>query len=148
MPLTARHARCCRTLSRLTLITGISLSVFACGINFNLGKLGNFGSDTREQVQIPTPQLATRLLAEGEIAQAADTYEKLAASETDPSLRQEYLIKASELYFDSELYNDGARTFVALPPLDNTANTPLNNNTAPGANQLQQRLQILTAYNT
>jgi len=147
VPLTARHARCCRTLSRLTLITGISLSVFACGINFNLGKLGNFGSDTREQVQIPTPQLATRLLAEGEIAQAADTYEKLAASETDPSLRQEYLIKASELYFDSELYNDGARTFVALPPLDNTANTPLDNNTAPGANQLQQRLQILTAYN-
>ena len=143
MPLTDRYTRRCRTLIRLIFVSGISLSVFACGINFKGFNLGS--SKTTEQILVPTPQLATRLLAEGEIAQAADIYEKLAATETDPSLRQEYLLKATELYFDGTLYNDGIRTFAALPPIPTSE---LGNNTIIGASGLQPRLQILTAYNS
>ena len=139
MPLTDRYTRRCRTLIRLIFVSGISLSVFACGINFKGFNLGS--SKTTEQILVPTPQLATRLLAEGEIAQAADIYEKLAATETDPSLRQEYLLKATELYFDGTLYNDGIRTFAALPPIPTSE---LGNNTIIGASGPQPRLQILT----
>ena len=162
MPLTDRNTRRYRTLIRLIFVTGLSLSVFACGFKFNRGSTG-----TLEPVAAATPQLATRLLAEGETAQAAGVYEQLAGIETDPLLRQEYLLTATELYFDSELYNDGVRMFAALPPFpdsapDNTAsNIPTPGNTAPdnttlnnsgldnstASTALQQRLQILTAYN-
>ena len=145
MPLTVQYTRRYRTLIRFIIVAGVGLSVSACGINFNLGNLGGFGSSKPEQVLVPTPQLATRLLAEGEIAQAADIYEKLAGSETNPQLKQEYLLKATEIYFDGELYNDGVRTFAALPPLPNTG---INNNpNAQGNSELQLRRQILTAYN-
>ena len=132
MPLTDRNTRRYRTLIRLIFVTGLSLSVFACGFKFNRGSTG-----TLEPVAVATPQLATRLLAEGETAQAAGVYEQLAGIETDPLLRQEYLLTATELYFDSELYNDGVRMFAALPPFpdsapDNTAsNIPTPGNTAP-----------------
>ena len=162
VPLTDRNTRRYRTLIRLIFVTGLSLSVFACGFKFNRGSTG-----TLEPVAVATPQLATRLLAEGETAQAAGVYEQLAGIETDPLLRQEYLLTATELYFDSELYNDGVRMFAALPPFpdsapDNTAsNIPTPGNTAPdnttlnnsgldnstASTALQQRLQILTAYN-
>lgn len=144
MPLTARHARRYRKLIRLIFITAASFSVFACGINFKDFKLFGSRSNTPEQVLVPTPQLASQQLAQGEIAQAANTYEALASTETDPSLRQEYLLKATELYFDGELYNDGVRTFAALAPFRNTE----LNNTTPGNAVLPPRLQILTAYNS
>lgn len=116
-------------LIRLVLLTGISLSVFACGFSITPG------SNTRTQALVPSPQLATRLLAEGDIKQAANVYERLAARETNPELRQEYLFKATELYFDGELYNDGTRLFATLPP-----------SVATNA-ELQPRLQVMTAYN-
>lgn len=116
-------------LVRIFLLIGISLSIGACGLGVKPG------SNTRTPVVVPTPQLATQLLAEGETAQAADIYAKLATTETNPALRQEYLLKATELYFDSELYNNGTRLFVTLPK---QLNTP----------DLQTRLQVLAAYNT
>lgn len=85
-------------------------------------------------IQIPTPQLAENLLKAGDTTQAAHMYAQLANSELDPVQRQEYQLIATELYFDGELYNDGARTFAQLPP------TLANDS-------LQQRRSILAAYN-
>ena len=112
-----------------SLVTVLSLSVFACGFGVNPG------SNTRTQVVIPSPQLASQLLASGETAKAANIYEQLAKSETNPALQQDYLLNATELYFDSELYNDGSRLFATLPA---GLNTP----------EMQTRLQVLSAYNT
>lgn len=83
----------------------------------------------------PTPELAQNLLASGDSVQAAHVYAQLAGTEADPLRQQEYQLLATELYFDNELYNDGARTFAALPPT--MASEPL-----------QQRRAIALAYYT
>ena len=114
-------------LSRLLLLTSLALS--ACGFNVNQG------ADTAPPVVVPTPQLASQLLANGETARAAEIYEKLAATESDPALKQDYLLTATELYFDDELYNDGTRLFATLPA---SLNAP----------ELQARIQVLSAYNS
>ena len=66
--------------------------------------------------QPPSEQLASDLVAAGEIAQAAQVYESLAELEPDPTRYNEYRLSASELYFDSEFYNQGAQIFTTLPP--------------------------------
>lgn len=91
------------------------------------------GSRTGELTLQPSPQLATRLLTSGDTAQAAHVYAQLASKEADPLLKQEYQLLATELYFDSELYNDGARLFGALPETMSSVT-------------MQQRKDIVDAY--
>ena len=83
--------------------------------------------------QKPTTELASQLLAVGDTAQAAHVYAQLASSETDPTAKQELQLLATELYFDSELYNDGARLYGSLP-------------TTMATEPLQQRRDIVGAY--
>jgi len=126
VPLTDPVAKHPLWFAKVILLVCVCVAVSACGVKR--------GSNVNKTL-IPSPQLASQLLAEGDTAQAANVYAKLAASESDPTLRQQYQLTATELYFDSELYNDGARLFATLPA---TLNTP----------ELQSRLQILSAYNT
>jgi len=115
-------------VKRALLITLLGVFVTACGTS------NRQPTSRSTQVQVPTPQLAARLLAEGDATQAAHVYAQLANSERDPLQQQNYQLLATELYFDSELYNDGARTFARLPP------TMANDS-------LQQRRNVLAAYN-
>ena len=117
-----------RHSASIGLLSGLLVLISACGLNVK-------PSSDAPPVLVPSPQLAQRLLAEGDTAQAANVYAKLAETEANLAQRQEYLLTASELYFDSELYNDGMRLFATFPT---TLNTP----------SLQSRLQIVTAYNT
>ncbi len=117
-----------RSLAKVLLIACLSFSFSACGLNLKPSK-----SDNRNLV--PTPQLAQRLLTEGDTAQAAFVYSQLANRELDPTRQQNYQLTATELYFDAELYNDGMQLYASLP---NTLNTET----------LRPRLLILRAYNT
>ncbi len=94
-------------------------------------------SQSPEAPKIPartaSPALAQSLLNTGDSVQAAHVYAQLSSTETDPLKRQEYQLLAAELYFDNELYNDGARMFAALPP-------------ALSSELLQQRRNIAYAY--
>jgi len=125
-----QHPKKTVILSRLLLLASLSLSAFACGVN-----VIPESSNPSAPVVVPTPQLANQLIANGETAEAAKIYEQLAGTETDPALRYDYLLNATELNFDSELYNEGRRLFATLPA-------------SPEATQSQARLQVLTAYNT
>ena len=122
-----------RHLVRTLLLVTFICTLSACGKSVILG------SDPVPSL-VPTPQLASKLLSEGDTAQAAHVYAQLASTESDPVLRQEYQLTATELYFDSELYNDGTRLFATLP---GTLNTEPQNTDVQ-----QKRLQILSAYNT
>ena len=73
-----------RTMVRLVLLMTMAVATTACGLS---AKQDN----TTEPTLVPTPQLATRYLAEGEIAKAANVYAQLAKSETDTNKRNEYL---------------------------------------------------------
>ncbi len=130
-----QHRRLAELLNKLLVISGLSFFVFACGFNVNPEPT------TTAPVVVPTPQLANQQLANGETAKAASTFEKLAATESDPALKQDYLLKATELYFDSELYNDGTRLFASLPPSLTTSATTSDT-------PIQPRFQVLSAYNT
>ena len=116
-----------QSLGRLILLTTLVLTASACG-------LGTRPTINEIPTLVPTPQLANKYLAEGDTAQAANVFAQLAQSETDPQKRNGYLLTATELYFDAELYNEGMRLFSTFPA---TLNTP----------ELQQRLQIISAYN-
>lgn len=118
----------CRTLrlSTVVLITVLTTFLSGCG-----SKLIRSGS--QQPVQAPSQQLAGQLLASGDTAQAAHVYAQLASKEEDPQRRQALQLLATELYFDSELYNDGARMFGALPQTMATQ-------------AAQQRRQIVEAY--
>ncbi len=129
VPMTDQITHRCRSLAKVIMLTCISISISACGFNLKPG------GATNQRTLVPSPQLASRLLAEGDTVQAAHVYAQLANSATDPARKQEYQLTATELYFDSELYNDGMRLFASLPT---TLNTPA----------MQSRLQILTAYNS
>ena len=83
--------------------------------------------------QVPTEQLASDLIANGNLGQAAQVYEELARAETDPNRQVGFLLSAAELYFDSDFYNQGARIAATLPPQ------------LPDEQQ-QQRRTILNAY--
>ncbi len=85
------------------------------------------------QARKPTPELAQTLLNSGDQVQAAHVYGQLSSLTTDPLAKQQYQLVAAELYFDNELYNDGARMFSALPAT--MASEPL-----------QQRRDIVLAY--
>ena len=102
-----------RHLVRTLLLVTFICTLSACGKSVILG------SDPVPSL-VPTPQLASKLLSEGDTTQAAHVYAQLASTESDPVLRQEYQLTATELYFDSELYNDGTRLFAALPGTLNT----------------------------
>jgi|GEM_PF-4607742 len=86
-------------------------------------------------VSIPTPQLANQLLANGETAKAAGIYEQLAKTESNPAQRANYLLQATELYFDAEVYSEATRLYATLPA---SLNTP----------ESEQRIRVLSAYNT
>jgi len=109
-------------------MTGLAISITACGLNVKSGP-------SESPALVPSTQLANRYLAEGDTAQAANVYASLAKTETDPNLRQQYLLTATELYFDTELYNEGMSLFATFPA---SLNTP----------ERQTRLQIVSAYNT
>jgi outer membrane PBP1 activator LpoA protein len=85
------------------------------------------------QARKPTPELARSLLNSGDQVQAAHVYAQLSSIETDPLQQQQYQLLAAELYFDNELYNDGARIFAALPA-------------TMGSEPLQQRRDIAAGY--
>ena len=113
MLLIERFANQCRHLVRTLLLVTIIFTLSACGKSIVLGS-------NPVPSLVPTPQLASKLLAEGDTAQAAHVYAQLAGTESDPVLQQEYQLTATELYFDSELYNDGTRLFATLPATLNT----------------------------
>ncbi len=119
---------------RILLFISLSLSIFGCSFNAAPRPQISEPVAVLASPQLASPQLASQQLANGETAMAAATYEKLAATETDPALKQEYLLQATELYFDSELYNEGTRLFATLPTSAKTA-------------AIQTRLQVLSAYN-
>ena len=103
-----------RSLGRLILLTSLVLTASACG-------LGTRPTINEIPTLVPTPQLANKYLAEGDTAQAANVFAQLAQSETDPQKRNGYLLTATELYFDTELYNEGMRLFSTFPA---TLNAP------------------------
>ena len=129
MPPTEQIANHCRSFKTIILLASIFLSLTACSVT----KKTEPGDVTPQLV--PSPQLASRLIAEGDTAQAAHVFAQLASTETDPTKKEIYTFSAAELYFDSELYNDGRRLFASLPA-------------AASTEALQTRFQILSAYNT
>lgn len=111
------------------LFTLLSALMSGCGTQ----QVRTDSGTTPIQAQKPTPEMANQLLASGDTAQAAHIYAQLASTETDPQRQQELQLLATELYFDSELYNDGARLFSALPA-------------TMSIQPLQQRRDIAEAY--
>lgn len=123
------HSHPARLTSTVLLFTLLSALISACGSP----RVRPDAGTPPILAQKPTTQLADQLLANGDTAQAAHVYAQLASSESDPQRRQELQLLATELYFDSELYNDGARMFGALPA--SMATQPL-----------QQRRDIVESY--
>ncbi len=100
-------------MPRLIALTLLSSAVVLSGC----GKQRVTPGDNTPAVQArkPTPELARSLMASGDQVQAAHVYAQLSSIETDPLRKQQLQLLAAELYFDNELYNDGARMFAALP---------------------------------
>lgn len=111
------------------LITAFSVAISGCGTS----QVRPLEDRPSARAQNASPQVATQLLANGDTAQAARVYAQLSSTETDPLQRQEYQLLATELFFDSELYNDAAGMLSALPA--DMATT-----------ELQQRRKIVDAY--
>ncbi|OED40670.1 hypothetical protein AB833_11430 [Chromatiales bacterium (ex Bugula neritina AB1)] len=116
-------------MTKLLLVTTLSAFLLACGDPTTVKPT----SRAPEAATIPTLELANGLLAEGDIAQAAHVFAQLASKEIDPLQRQEYQLIATELYFDSGLYNDGARMYATFPETLSTE-------------KMQLRRTILAAY--
>jgi len=112
---------------RLVLLVLLALAVSACGTPLQQPGIPSLPS------QPPSEQLASELVATGNIAQAAQVYEELAKVEADPAKRLDYQLSAAELYFDSDFYNQGALIAATIPP-------QLTDE------QQQQRRTILNAY--
>jgi outer membrane PBP1 activator LpoA protein len=87
----------------------------------------------------PTPELAQSLLNNGDSVQAAHMYAQLASTETDPARKLQFQLLATELYFDNELYNDGARAFAGLPQTMPSEPLQLRRNIAAAYYALAQR---------
>ncbi len=127
----ATHLHCGISVAARTLLAATVLStLIACG-GPNVAKPT---ARAPAAATIPTPELGNRLLAEGDTAQAAHVFAQLASKEVNPLQRQEYQLLATELYFDSGLYNDGARMFATFPQTLSTDTSNL-------------RRDILAAYN-
>lgn len=118
-----------RLTSKVLLFTLLSALISGCG----KPRVRPDAGATPVLAQKPTLQLASQLLANGDTAQSAHVYAQLASTEGDPQRRQELQLLATELYFDSELYNDGARLFGSLP-------------TSMATQPLQQRRDIVESY--
>ena len=112
---------------RLVLVGLLVLAVTACGSPRQLPNIPSLPT------QPPSEQLASQLMATGNLAQAAQVYEELARIETNPVKQIDHQLSAAELYFDSEFYDQGAKIVTTIPPQ------------LPDE-QLQQRRSILNAY--